>query len=607
MAIGLAAVALIAVAAWTQDVAGLRYPPATIQRIRLPQFEMGLASRDGRYMPYVDSAGDLQLWERRTGQSARVTGHRVGEAILMPLMSPRGDRVVYTLQTADGAFELAAVNVDGTSPAVLLSRQTAYTPKPVDWSRDGRDILCLLDQRNRSIDLVLVPAAGGSPSVIHTVQNQVPFHPTLSPDGRFVAYAFTPEQPSQQRDIFIIATTPGASPRPLIAGVANDSGPVWAPDGRSIFFLRESSEHPGESQDGWIFPVSNGAASGEARLVLSNLGPVDLGPMPGLTLADDGTLFYQRTMRSAEINTLSADLTGAVAPGPPTRIEPGSIGDHVAPSWSPDGNSIAYLRTLESPSGGTPLRTLTIKDMVDGRTRQLSPSIPSLGGYKPRWLPDGRSVIVWGWSDDNKVYGYYRVDVRTGRTSMVVGAEKSHWPHPGSFETDGRSFFYSGLGGIVARDLSSGDERIVVPLGDRDEIGRFGLSPNGQVVAFVSTVVSHGTAIYRLEAQTVGGTLRELWRTTEPLRFQTWMPDGRDVLVTNKPTAPNALAQLWRVPTAGGDRRDMHFAIIGNVDNPLSLNPDGRRLAYTERDSYAELVVRQRFWDSREVRKKRWP
>jgi dipeptidyl aminopeptidase/acylaminoacyl peptidase len=71
------------------------------------------------------------------------------------------------------------------------------------------------------------------------VDGITPLDPTISPDGRWVAYTVAPakrkgEHPS--RAIWIAATDGSSPPKRLTAGTANDSGPRWAPDSASLFF-----------------------------------------------------------------------------------------------------------------------------------------------------------------------------------------------------------------------------------------------------------------------------------------------------------------------------------------------------------------------------------
>src|SRR6516225_4902715 len=80
------------------------------------------------------------------------------------------------------------------------------------------------------------------------VDGTLPQEPAMSPDGRWVAYVLAPVglQGERRLSALWIAAANGTSPpRRLTAGTAADSGPRWAPDSASLFFL---SDRTGSAQ-----------------------------------------------------------------------------------------------------------------------------------------------------------------------------------------------------------------------------------------------------------------------------------------------------------------------------------------------------------------------
>ena len=74
------------------------------------------------------------------------------------------------------------------------------------------------------------------------VDGAVPQEPAVSPDGRWVAYVVAPAGQLGERRLSALwtAAADGSSPpRQLTAGTAADSGPHWAPDSASLFFLSD--------------------------------------------------------------------------------------------------------------------------------------------------------------------------------------------------------------------------------------------------------------------------------------------------------------------------------------------------------------------------------
>jgi dipeptidyl aminopeptidase/acylaminoacyl peptidase len=80
------------------------------------------------------------------------------------------------------------------------------------------------------------------------VDGAVPRDPAISPDGRWIAYVVAPlgQLGEHRRSALWIAAADGSSPpRQLTAGTAADSGPRWAPDSASLFFM---SDRTGSAQ-----------------------------------------------------------------------------------------------------------------------------------------------------------------------------------------------------------------------------------------------------------------------------------------------------------------------------------------------------------------------
>jgi dipeptidyl aminopeptidase/acylaminoacyl peptidase len=80
------------------------------------------------------------------------------------------------------------------------------------------------------------------------VDGAVPRQPVMSPDGRWVAYVVAPVGHLGERRLsalWLAAADGSSPPRQLTAGTAADSGPRWAPDSASLFFM---SDRTGSAQ-----------------------------------------------------------------------------------------------------------------------------------------------------------------------------------------------------------------------------------------------------------------------------------------------------------------------------------------------------------------------
>ncbi|HET9178675.1 MAG TPA: winged helix-turn-helix domain-containing protein [Terriglobia bacterium] len=77
--------------------------------------------------------------------------------------------------------------------------------------------------------------------------------------------------------------------------------------------------------------------------------------------------------------------------GEPERVLPQDTGEETDPVWSPDGNRLVF-----SKNSFVEVRSLQERDIevVDLRTRQVTPVPGSEGLYSARWSPDGRYLVA---------------------------------------------------------------------------------------------------------------------------------------------------------------------------------------------------------------------
>ena len=74
------------------------------------------------------------------------------------------------------------------------------------------------------------------------VDGAAPLRPVISPDGRWVVYVVAPVGRRGERSLsalWVAAADGSSPPGKLTAGTAMDSGPRWAPDSASLFFLSD--------------------------------------------------------------------------------------------------------------------------------------------------------------------------------------------------------------------------------------------------------------------------------------------------------------------------------------------------------------------------------
>ncbi len=247
----------------------------------------------------------------------------------------------------------------------------------------------------------------------------------LSPDGGWVAYDVKSVDSARDEHVSAVYVTSwdGATTRRLTWSKEGEHRPRWRPDGRALAFLSgRTGEHEGADQL-WVMP--HDPMGGEAERVTDFPGGVTdyawspdgrrvaviaLDPDPDSAVRDTAN-GKKKTPKPIVITRFQflEDATGwlterrkrlyvvEVASHVATLLTPGAV-DAALPAWSPDGQSIAYVRksgadgdrtdnydvyVIDAHAGAVPRQVTTFEGKDDD---------PEWEGGPPAWSPDGRSI-----------------------------------------------------------------------------------------------------------------------------------------------------------------------------------------------------------------------
>lgn len=556
-------------------------------------------SPDGGFVTEIDwSTGDLAIQDLETGTLRRVTDKgpwsRSGDYAEASAFSPDGRRIVYTWfsQAAHG-YELRVINVDGTGMRVLVpaSEATQYF-EPRHWSRDGRWIPITRYRRDGANQIALVSAEDGTVRVLKTVDWRAPLTVTMSPDGRFVAYDFPPEERERQRDIYVLDAD-GSREARVVTGSAHDRFLGWLPDGSGILYYSDRGV--------WLLPMRDGRPSGERQLVRSDVW--NLIPQ-GMTQRG---YVYGVQVSNRQVHTATVDLAAGRVVGSPTPVTSSHERASNFGAWSPDGARLAFVQE----AGFTTILAVQERDAREQRELILQLAQPQ--GLQ--WAPDGQSVFLFAKSPRTGD-GLYQVSLRTGEAELVARFTGDNGGSLMRFELarDGRSFYTRhkedslarGSGAaqwIVRRDLRTGERhRVQRTYGVG---GRIGLSPDGRLMAYGENHWGVGPLEIRVVPVT-GGTSRIAYTFPDghqPIGNRAtllWTPDGRHILFPEQ-ARQDSSHLLRMVPVDGGESRTLLHtnASEGPIWN-VRLSPDGRRIAYTGGAARAEIWLLSGFENSTE-------
>jgi eukaryotic-like serine/threonine-protein kinase len=177
--------------------------------------------------------GSSRIWllDRARGSIRALTD--AGSGDFWPIWAPDGKTVVFASSLGNGVVGIRSVPADGSGPARLLYADSSVM-QPHSWLPGGEGLIV---QRQASpeadYDIWLLPLAGHErpTPLVEGPGNQL--HPSLSPDGRWLAYA---SDRSGRYEIYL-------SPYPALDETRQVSheggmGPLWRSDSRELYFYR---------------------------------------------------------------------------------------------------------------------------------------------------------------------------------------------------------------------------------------------------------------------------------------------------------------------------------------------------------------------------------
>jgi Tol biopolymer transport system component/DNA-binding winged helix-turn-helix (wHTH) protein len=382
-----------------------------------------------------------------------------------------------------------------------------------------------------------------------TTMQGVARKPAFSPDGNEIAFSWADLQNPQSR-IYVQAL--GASTaRKLIDDpepTHEELLPKWWPDGTRIAYIRYL---PNESDEIWTVPRTGGAPS--KLLSLKQVLGFAIAPdSQSIAIAESGG-----TEQSFSIFIVSLRDGSRRALLPSSQAVPSGMGAYrtgdMAPEFSPDGRSIAFVRW--GSSGADLYQVPAIGGNPQRLTKQ---NVRNIDGYA--WVPDGQSLIVSLRQSATTVLALWRVWLR-GERWEPLGVTSSRTSDP-AVSADGHRLAFAqntqASTNIYRYELAgSGLVRRVEPRNityatccDRYPAW----SPDGSKIAFQSTRSGH-YEIY--VANSDGSNPVQITSFAAKLAGSPrWSPDGKQIAFDYR---PDDHSHIFLVDATGGAARQITF------------------------------------------------
>lgn len=320
----------------------------------------------------------------------------------------------------------------------------------------------------------------------------------------------------EMRSHIWVVPVQGGTPRQLTFGERGESAPAWSPDGRSMAFLSARGTGEDVRTQIWVLPMAGGEAyqltssreaitgfawsKDGARIAFLAVDTLRKDDDAKRRRGDDPSV-YEGGLRLSHVW-----VTDVGAAKQPTEVVHGDFTVKGAPTWSPDGERLAYQAspTTLLRETRTDAFIVTIADhhneKFSGRSDVAS---------TPVWSPDGRTLAYTSLPQGHNARADSISDVQIGNNHLIlydvasrsardtydakadVSAGSPVWTADGKrllFVTGERAF-----SAVYAYDL---DGARLTQLVDKLLIRGLSLSPDDRVVAFAMETPNSPADVY---------------------------------------------------------------------------------------------------------------
>ena len=548
-------------------------------------------SPDGKLVAF-SYLGDIWTVEAIGGVARPVTMHEAHD--VNPVFSPDGRHIAFS-SNRHGSYDVFVVPVRGGKPKRLTfdSAQDVVT----GWTPDGKHVVFSSTRSPGfppSQEVYLVPADGGAEKRLNLFEGKEAY---FAPTGDLLAFVRGPGlwyrkgyRGSSNDDVWL-ARADGTEPRRLTRFDGQDTSPMWAPDGRRLYYVSETGSTPGcaniVAQD--LLPDSTSPAAGD--------------PKPVTAHREDGVR-KARISRDGEwiVYECGPDLWVVGTKGGSTRklaievnADDKSNTEH-AVTFTRDATEFALAPNEEHAVVVVHGELFLTK--VPGDTKHKAVRLTDSPAYDhaPAWSPDGKKVLFA--SDRTGVEDLYLLEADDPEHPELTKAHKfkttklTNTPDEesgASFAPKGERVAFLRAGKLWTMKPDGTDQKVLVA---EQQVFDYDWSPDGKYVAYARTDGSFASEIYIVPADGSAAP-RNVTRYATFNGDVTWSHTGGKLAFVSQRRGTYAMhvLSLYR-PTADGsapprsaeiDWDDIHLRVERPAAVPAdggAISPDGSQVAF---------------------------